>query len=103
LPILGPWLPSALKKSIFLKLDLSTIFPIFSVISLSWELVSYDHKISLIKAIKRDDDHRQTHQSSGNTMDEMINIFINYIGNINFKNIALLFFAHFFWIGINII
>nr|CAH0106721.1 unnamed protein product [Daphnia galeata] len=78
--------------------DLSTIFPIFSVISLSWALVTYDQKISLIKAIKRDDEHRQTHQSSGITMDEMINIVIQYIGNINFKNIALLFSAHFFWI-----
>jgi len=82
------WLP-AFKKNLFV-LDLSTIFPIFSVISLSWALVTYDQKISLVKAIKRDYEHRQTHQSSGITMDEMINIVILYIGNISFKNIALL-------------
>jgi|688.fasta_scaffold764411_1 hypothetical protein len=91
--------PNVLKNLAHFDSVTSVIFPIFTVISVSLALISYDLKISLMKVIKSIEENRKTQSSDITMVDEVTYTVIHYIGNINLKTVTLLFAANFIWIG----
>lgn len=79
----------------------SMIFPILSVIGLSFALYSYDKNICFMSGVQQGaGNNNEQNESSGITIDYKMNeTALKNIINTNWTEMAHQLFAHFFWIG----